>query len=271
MRKIISLSLLAFVLLFASCNSEQDSIDYNPIENTQNLSQSLNFKDYEFVGEEHNRILGLIHEELTADDIKNKRAVSITGNIIKKEIETYIIEDKSRKIIHTLIDEELILIRNDDDSVYKGLESFLNDETMSYLDQVDNVLMDEYNDVTERLNDLEKIIIEIENSKLDNNSKVMLFSSIAVAKHSTIYWTENFDALQAKFNNESTFNSKFTTKGLLDYAKGCWKADFAGAVGGAVRTAVVNGIPGAGQAAYAGGVIGMAVGASAVYHVNKWW
>lgn len=94
------------------------------------------------------------------------------------------------------------------------------------------------------------------NLECTEQEKVIIISAVNVGKNSLNYW----------YNNAQNWENVGSVAGKGTKPK-AWKviagADVAGAVTGAVRAAVINLWPGAGQAAYGAAIVGSALGGSA--------
>jgi len=142
----------------------------------------------------------------------------------------------------------------------------LNEKELHFLNRLDAILTDvEYND-PEVIKEIEDLESEIELEELTNNQLLVLYSATQTAKHSYIYWSENWDKWLEL--DENSLKSAMSIGG--DIVKG----DVAGAVGGAVGALAANIIIGPGQVAYGTAVITCGVAGSvgvAVYKLIEWW
>ncbi len=108
--------------------------------------------------------------------------------------------------------------------------------------------------------------LEIENdNSLNNDQLIILYSATEIAKYSYTYWSDNWKKWASLNNNGNkiVYGNKIANVGG-DIVIG----DVAGGVAGGVGALAVNLIPGPGQVAYGGAIIGGAVTGSAYVAVD---
>lgn len=143
------------------------------------------------------------------------------------------------------------------DNLYTNNYSSKIDSNMKmYLDKLYNIISLEISSVEE----FNKKVSELENEinkdqKLKNEQLIVLYSGTNTAKSSNEYWTNNLSKWEL-LRNASASKPKPVKKSHIGHA------DVAGAIGGAAGAWVVNVLPGAGQVAYGGAIIGGAVAGS---------
>lgn len=124
--------------------------------------------------------------------------------------------------------------------------------------------------------DEELIVIELNKIEIDAQSKLSekdalpILAGIEIGKASISYWTVNLsywiEALNVNSGSTNVKMQKVTNKFSWN---NLFASDTAGAVGAAVGAAIVNAIPGAGQIAYGGAIVGGASAGSATYAVYE--
>lgn len=279
------LSKIAFAIIlslaFTACSDDTEEND--------NLQERISSKQLEFVGVEHNQMLNETFEFLS----KNKNIFSKSSKFSKNEkhelVENFLISKINSNSKYDKLSNE-VGIRNTK-KIFNNLQSKsnlslisktnelvgeLSEKEIIFLNNLQNILntsttLDQINDRIDILN------IEIENDlELTNEQLILLFSATQTAKYSCNYWAYE---MENWYNLNSDGSEEFTQK---CGESGCYTdtvgtiagADIAGAVGGAAGAWVVNVIPGAGQVAYGGAIIGTAVAGSvgaAVLEFFNWW
>lgn len=260
MKQIIKLvfGLLITMTFFQSCEKDDNS-----------LSTKINAKQLEFVGVEHNIMLNEVY-----DYIKNENLNKETG---KSKIESFLISkisslkeySKQSRDIGNNYAKDIFSKKIKLNSSLKLANKSSNSLTDNYINRLDQILTNiDFNDnsVLEAINSIEQEIEQ--DGNLTNEDMITLLSATQVSRYSYNYWSENWDkwlALANK-NKSSLYKSAKTTSAGGDIVKG----DVAGAIGGAAGAWAVNVIPGAGQVAYGGAIIGAGVAGSvgvAVYEL----
>jgi hypothetical protein len=259
MNKIIKLvlGLIISLTLFQSCES-----------NETELAPDINAKQLEFVGIEHNKMLDEVYNFIKSEDITRK-----TG---KSKIENFLISKiNSNKEYSTQSNAIGINYTKDVFSKKVNLKSSLkltnkssNSQADIYFDRLDQILTSiDFND-NSVLDEISLIEKEIElNGNLTDEEMVTLLSATQVSRYSYNYWSENWDSWVALANRNKSSSNKFSEKSA---GGNIVKGDVAGAIGGAAGAWAVNVIPGAGQVAYGGAIIGAGVAGSvgvAVYEI----
>lgn len=293
MKKIKLITFLTIVLGFAifSCTNES-------IEMDNNISKVINAKSIEFVGIEHNIMLDETYVFLKKESSK-KSYQNKSSKDKKRSLENFLISrvkanrkfsDRSNEIgienVKRIFKEKQTFSKL---STYsKKTSSFLSDKEKAYLDSLNEILekidFTKNNNIEENISNLEK---DIENEiDLSDEQLITLFSATQTAKYSYNYWKNNFKkwsvlgnnstitlkqlALKSTSNPECEFGIEgCTVEENLENVKDVVKADIGGAVGGAAGAWVLNFVPGAGQVAYGGAIVGGAVAASVAVAVTK--
>jgi hypothetical protein len=142
----------------------------------------------------------------------------------------------------------------------------LSDLQKEFLNKIDIAM---YLDEELIVLELNKIEIEAQ-SKLSEEEALPILAGIEIGKASISYWTANLsswiEALNANSGSANVKMQKVTNKFSWN---NLFASDTAGAVGGAVGAAIVNAIPGAGQVAYGGAILGGASSSSVTYAVYE--
>lgn len=136
----------------------------------------------------------------------------------------------------------------------------LSESQISLLIQLDEALKNSDNNI-ETIFDRFDSVKELALSELSNEEAQVVLAGVEIGKASILYWSENFDEWK-----EVLREGDVSVKGWFDWSEP-GGADVGGAVGGAVTAAVVNAVPGAGQVAYGGAILG----ASAADAVTQVW
>lgn len=117
--------------------------------------------------------------------------------------------------------------------------------------------------------ELNKIEIDAQN-KLSKEDALPILAGIEIGKASITYWNENFSSWYEALNTSAGSSKVRIQKATNKFSwRNLFASDIAGAIGGAVTTAVINALPGAGQVAYGGAILGGAAGGSATYAVYE--
>lgn len=152
------------------------------------------------------------------------------------------------------------------ESVIAKHKATLSNDQISLLIQCDKALESASDDIDGTINELNRIQNSARKILSKEEAQVILIGA-EIGKSSINYWNENFNdwkALIAPTNQQARTALKFSWGEVAG-------ADVAGGVGGAVGALAVNLIPGAGQVAYGGAIIGGAAGASAADAVYQVW
>jgi len=258
------LGLLIIVIFFQSCEKSESR-----------LLTGVDSKQLEFVGIEHNRMLNDVYEF-----IKNKNISKKTG---KMKLESFLIYkinsnteyskqsnnigiDYTKDIFSKKINLNTLLKLTSNKSSNKSSNRLFD----GYIDRLDQILTNitDFNDksVLDAITEIEE---EIEQNKnLTEEEMITLLSATQVSRYSYNYWSENWNKwLVLAGEDMSNFNGNSAGRYAIV------KADVAGAIGGAAGAWAVNVIPGAGQVAYGGAIIGAGVASSvgaAVYALFGW-
>jgi len=269
--KIIILIIIS--ITFITCDSNNDEIE-------NNTKTKFTPKQFEFIGLEHNELLTQTYEFLN----KNKKEMrNKTGKQNKIVLENFLINkiasnkkysNESNEIGIKKIKEQFRTSNSFPKMNFSKNKSTLNlsEKEIYYLDLLKTILVNIdplQLTIENEISSLEKTIQE--DTLLNNKQLYILYSATQTAKFSYSYWSENKDlwiTLSSDLNKDSCPDC-WTNAGIVA------TADVAGAVGGAVTAAIVNVMPGPGQVAYAGAIVGAGVGASVsagvVLFINWLW
>lgn len=251
------LGLLVTMILFQSCEKDENS-----------LSTDINAKQLEFVGVEHNKMLNEVYEFIKNENIDKKTGkLKIENFLISKINSNTEYSNQSNKIGIDYTKDVFSRKINLNSSLKLSSKKSSNSLADNYIDRLDQILTNiDFNDnsVLMTINSIEQEIEQDEN--LTDENKITLLSATQVSRYSYNYWSENWDNWLALVDvNKSSFNKRTKSAG-----GNIVKGDVAGAIGGAAGAWAVNVIPGAGQVAYGGAIIGAGVAGSvgvAVYEL----
>jgi hypothetical protein len=247
------LGLLLTMMVFQSCE-----------KNGNSLPPDINAKQLEFVGIEHNKMLNEVYEFIKNGNIDKK-----TG---KMKIENFLISIINSNTEYSTQSNNIGIDYTKDVFSNKiNLNSPLklssnkssNSLADNYIDRLDQILTNiDFNDnsVLTTINSIEQEIEQDEN--LTDENKVTLLSATQVSRYSYNYWSENWDNWLALVDVSKTSFNKSAAGNIV-------KGDVAGAIGGAAGAWAVNIIPGAGQVAYGGAIIGAGVAGSVGVAVSE--
>ncbi len=244
-----------FAIGFAACE-----------KNESVLSPRIDAKQLEFVGIEHNEMLDEVYNFIKNESIDKK-----TG---KSKIETVLISKISSKNEYSEQSNKIEINYAKDvfskkinlDNSLKPINKSANSLVDNYIAELDEILTDiNFNNdsVLEAINSLEKEIEQDVN--LSDEDLITLLSATQVSRYSYNYWSENWNNWIALADVSKSGNN-FRSSPAGNVVKG----DVAGGIGGAAGAWAVNVIPGAGQVAYGGAIVGAGVAGSvgvAVYEV----
>ncbi|MEK6495496.1 hypothetical protein [Myroides odoratimimus] len=281
------------VFMFISCSSDNEE------KSTEVDNLKLSYQNFDYIGVDHNNILGsavnALDNEFKNNNIDIDMGLKIVSDIIVDELDVIYKNDvkndnRNVKYINNNYSSRSVLDNEDYNKNIHSIESGMNIalnysklsikeenikfyeaigedvkeidiELINYLDKLDVILK-----VDEELSimnlKMDELISEVENSKLSDKNKMIFYSTIAVAKHSVMFWKEYFKDNKNAYSVRKKDGLSIGTRGLWSYVKGCWQADAAGAVAGAVRGGIAGGLTPM-------GVVGFAAGGSAAYHVNQ--
>ena len=289
MKKPKLITFFAAILGYAifSCTNEIMEMD-------ETITEVINAKHIEFVGIEHNMMLDETYEFLKTQSRK-KSYMNKSSKSKKEDLEDFLISrikanrkysDRSNEIgienIKHVFKEKQTFSKFSTNS--KKTSNSLSDKEKEYLNFLNEILekidFAQDNNIEESISNLEKDI-ESEDG-LSDEQLITLFSATQTAKYSYIYWKENWKKWSDLNSDNSTISLKqlaLMNKAnseddghngcLCESASGIVKADVAGAVGGAAYAWAANLIPGAGQVAYGGAIVGTAAAGSAIAAVYK--
>ena len=266
-------SLIMFNSAITSCSRD----DNNNPETTQTIEQKRSIPtlqlgvtpaDLEFVGIEHNQMLESTYNYLknngatkqNAKDLaENHLITAITNNRKYSKESNQLGVDYVKNIFDNPIPSPMVIYSSE-------AAMHLSTKEKMYLDQLSAILdapFTSVNDIVSKITLLEGNIQQ--DSRLTENQLVTLYSSTQVARYSAQYWLTNNNA-QKWFQLTHPGMMLRTDPGEI--AGSIVKADISGGAGAAVGAFIVNAVPGAGQVAYGGAILGGAVGASAGMAIN---
>ena len=150
------------------------------------------------------------------------------------------------------------------EQVIQSQTEHLSDEQIVLLNRIDELLNDAPNDFDTTIDNLEEIQL-IARRDLDKEDAQVILAGAEIGKASLHYWKNNIGAWEQALSTGGV-----QEKDWFDWSEVAG-ADVAGGVGGAVTAAVVNAVPGAGQVAYGGAILGGAAGGSATDAVLQVW
>jgi len=260
--KHLKLNVYAFFALFAlfSCSKETVTDSGNQEADFTKGKGEITASDLQFIGIEHNQMLAETYNYIEsqgenvsldgimnnlADNIKNNGQYSDESNAMGVEFVDRFLKTKTESISMTQFETS------------QRENAYLN-ELQSYLDVA------EFGDpaFVERVIQLEATIAN--DGGLSDEQLITLYSATQVAQYSFTYWSENLENWE---NLARRHGGTVTRSNASDIAGG----DVAGAVGAAAGAWVVNVVPGAGQVAYGGAILGGAVAGSVGVAVAKVW
>lgn len=152
------------------------------------------------------------------------------------------------------------------ESVIEEYKTYLSSQQKQLLIECDKALENSLENPGLAKSGLETIQTTAKQSLSQQDAQVIIIAT-EIGKASISYWKENLNEWQdliAPASAQGKTAGWFSGKEVVG-------ADVAGGVGGAVGAAVVNVIPGAGQVAYGGAILGGAAGASAADAVMQVW
>jgi hypothetical protein len=152
------------------------------------------------------------------------------------------------------------------ESVIEEYKTYLSVQQIQLLRRCDKTLANSLEDSESTIKELDAIQVSAKQSLSQQDAQLIIIGT-EIGKASISYWKANFNDWQELI---APSNAQGRTSGWFSGGEVAG-ADVAGGVGGAVGAAVVNVIPGAGQVAYGGAILGGAAGASAADAVMQVW
>lgn len=219
--------------------------------------------DFEFIGIEHNKLLDETFNYLS-DNINSLTSLKEVNEFLSTKTVSYPLSSKESndyglKLMTEIFSNTLEYEESLDSKKY--LESF-SGEQLKFLKELDEILSTQSSSTEQLISNIEKLENQIDLSKsITNDELIVLYSATTTAKYSLSYWDENYSRWKELGQN-------LAKAGPGDNIA---KGDAAGAIGGASGAAAVNVIPGAGQVAYGGAIIGGAVAGSVGVAVNEFF
>ena len=260
---------------FVACSSDdnattknEEKVEVNEVKS--NSVERFHYSDFEFIGVEHNAILGGVLEDIIKDsNIKNEDLGIEMSNYIFEKSSKLISSDKEVEYSKHVIDE---MIYNPID-VTKNLypiekQDILSDNSKVVLDELHKVLFSE-NEISIMINDIEEIErLSYNDVNLTNSDLYVIFTATSIAKNTIEYWEVNYDNWSSALKErESLLENNYTLlaarkKGIGRHFAEIVAADVGGGVFAAAGAWIVNVVPGWGQIAYGGAIVMGAVSGS---------
>lgn len=261
----LMLGLLITMTVFQSCEkSEADSSD-------NSLSPKINAKQLEFVGIEHNKMLDEVYNYIKSESIDEKTGKSKIENFLISKISSNNEYSHQSNKIGINYAKDVFSKKINLNYQLKSANKSTNGLTDNYVARLDEILTNidfNNNSVLDAINFLEQEIEQNEN--LTDEDMITLLSATQVSRYSYNYWSENWVNWLALADESKSSRNKSAKSAGGNIVKG----DVAGAIGGAAGAWAVNVIPGAGQVAYGGAIVGAGVAGSvgvAVYEVFSYF
>ncbi len=260
--------LASFVAFLASCNKEAQMNGELQTKSGSGIVAS----DLQFVGVQHNQMLAAMYNAFEAADVSSSDGQAFIVDFLQQEISDpsygYVDDPSSLDLAQQTI-ADVVNGGNYQTNLLNlypdpAIEGYLSNEEKVYLDDLYGIIFDNTKTVQEMLNEISALEDIIENDHgFTAEQHITLFSATNVAKASLQYWDQNIDAWVSLGAGKN-----FKTMGPAGNIAG---ADVAGAAGGAATAWVVNVVPGAGQVAYGGAILGGAAGGSVAAGVMELW
>lgn len=152
------------------------------------------------------------------------------------------------------------------ESVIEEYRTYLSVQQIQLLTKCDKALVNSLENPELAITELETIQATAKQTLSQQHAQIIIIGT-EIGKASISYWKENLNEWQELI---APANAQSRTAGWFSGGE-VVGADVAGGIGGAVGAAVVNVIPGAGQVAYGGAILGGAAGASAADAVMQVW
>lgn len=277
--KKIALSVLGVAVLtvgFVGCSSDDSTTNEKNEENVEvngvksNSVDRFHYKDFAFVGVEHNAILGGVLEDIIKNDnIKNEDLGIAMSNYIFEKSSKFITSEEEIEPSRNIIDEMIYNPIDVSENLYPiEKKDLISDNCKAVLDKLHRVLFSE-NELSIMIQNIEEIEQSSYNDlNLTNSDLYVIFSATSTAKNTIEYWVANYESWYSALkerealsgNNYSLLSVK--KKSIGRHIAEIAAADVGGAVFGAVGAWIVNVVPGWGQVAYAGAIVMGAVSGS---------
>ena len=187
----------------------------------------------------------LVHEFLSEEYSENKDFAIQTA---KEELKRLMRLNQAQKSSKSSSSESIILAVADD------LGDKISTKQRVLLEKIDKIMSNDWEGLEATIQKFNEI--ENEAQSLPEKDRGVIYVAAEIGKNSAEYWNENLN----KWNSSLTNSKRPMTKEMDWGAVGKW--DVAGGVGGATGALAVNLIPGAGQVAYTGAIVGGAVAGS---------
>src|SRR5690606_13921913 len=203
------------------------------------FGQSVKSSDIEFVGIEHNRLLGKIFSQIDNTTYSKKKKKEVAYQILLDEIKNKNLTNEDEVKVIKILDDTFkgVYLKNKDKLYPIEFSNNLSNEAKNFLDELSTILKTESASSREIIEKIKSFENRIRNSNLKDNDLMILYSATNTAKYSVEFWENLVN------NNPQNYAAMSCCGWLLDLGS----ADAKGAVGGAVGAAIVNVVPGLGQ------------------------
>lgn len=269
---------LASFITFSCSNLDETGAVQNNTQLKTNSSTRYVAEDFEVFGIKHNEGLDYFLQRFQNSTVSNPTEYK---NLMINSSEGYALDFIAKMgggdptFAVNLIRYSEIERKNIDNNFYEDITKSeqISLQARTYLDRLHNLLFNINDQAT-----LDGIIQNIRmveeeayvNQNINNKDLTIIYTASNIAKYSLVYWNDNYEKWELAFITKgsidepphySTFGSGKKTLRAIGIIAGM---DVAGGVMGAVSTWAVNVLvpPPAGQAAYAGAIIGNAIRAS---------
>ncbi|KGO78931.1 hypothetical protein Q763_16205 [Flavobacterium beibuense F44-8] len=259
---LFNLGSLVLILFAASCSNNDDAVSESSQLTLKAGQNRYTPEEFNYLGEEHNRIVHAFYNEWLAKPQTEKTAQDFGTSIIINETSKYNTTAEDGDLTRSYASVYMHKEFSDPQVFYSFVDrdNRLSSNVKGYLDQVLHAFYDE----TLSIKDVHDVIADVEvksynDPTLTNEDLSILYSGTSIADNSLTYWENNYLDWEGNIGT-TTAASKGKTPGrhIAEIAA----ADFAGGVGAAVGAWAVNVWVGPGQVAYGGAIVAGAVGTS---------
>lgn len=222
--------------------------------------------DYNFIGVEHNKQLDFAYNEVLENGLTRETLPTFVNSLAMNFTAEYASWSNVQLGVQYLRGA-FASPRNTGTSLYSSTEAqSMSPELRAYLDQLSTIVYGTMDPqaIKAQVTALESRINMDRN--ITNKDLNLIYSTTSVARYSSDYWGQHF----AKWEQLAGFQGRLQATTRNRYIG----EDIGGAIAGGTAAAIVNAIPGAGQVAYSGAVLGSAFGASAARvlgDLTGWW
>ncbi len=275
----VFLLVLSFLLIF-SCDNQD-----NTISGENSKDGLLSKEQIADIGKKHNEALAEALNNLKNSNVSFKNSSkSKVIQVANKGLNEYYAAQYSGEALNSAIQfsEENVFkytnsvqTRSEEKRSASSAKEFteknkskLSKQQIELFLQLDKILDNKNKtDLQTILRQLEKLGRTAKSSLSKEEAQIILVT-VEVAKNSCIYWEENMEKWIKILTDKEIVKTK--SKSWFSWGD-VGKADALGAAGGATYAAVVNAIPGAGQAGYLGSIAGGAAGNSTISALEQVW